>query len=64
MKIIIFISLFISLFLMNPKEKTSHHVTKNTEETILINDLNQSIIDGFFNGDTLGKNTSGYHFVK
>jgi len=34
------------------------------DDVSMSDELNQSIIDGFFDGDTIGKNISSYYFVE
>ena len=36
----------------------------NNTSSSLVNEINESIIDGFFDGDTTGRNLSGVYFLK
>lgn len=67
MKIIIALIfiLILSYPLINKTINLSNPLTnQNQKEYSLTDDINQSIIDGFFDGDTLGKNIDNVYFSK
>lgn len=67
MKTISFIILVITIAFVLMAPSTSDVKSQPSvinDDVSMSDELNQSIIDGFFDGDTIGKNIPSYYFVE
>lgn len=64
MKFILILISTMSILLSCSSTKNTSIVNNNITTSSLVDEMNKSIIDGFFDGDTIGKNLSGVYFLK